>query len=85
MSDSPDFDELLDPHGQRHAPKEASATERIEQARRIAQGNERLRREGQIADGSGKPAFRAKRTMFPWILVASIIGIGIIIIAVLSA
>jgi hypothetical protein len=85
MSDSPNFDELLDPIGHERAPREASAAERIAQARRIAQGNERLRREGQIADGSGKPAFRAKRTMFPWILVAAIIGIGITVIAVFSS
>jgi len=83
MSDSPDFDELLDPIGQANAPKEASASDRIEQARRIARGNEKLRKEGQIADGSGKPVFRAKRTIFPWILVGSIIGIGIIVVAVI--
>jgi hypothetical protein len=85
MSDSPDFDELLDPIGQLNAPKEARASERIEQAQRIARGNELLRREGQIADGSGKPAFRAKRTRFPVILVASIVGIGIVVIAMLAA
>jgi hypothetical protein len=80
---SPDFDELLDPEFLSKAPKEASADERIAQASRIALGNERLKREGEIADGVGKPKYGRMRKSAPWIVIGAVMGITIVIVALL--
>jgi hypothetical protein len=80
---SPDFDELLDPEFLSKAPKEASADERIAQASRIAWGNERLKREGEIADGVGKPKYGRMRKSAPWIVIGAVMGITIVIVALL--
>ncbi len=40
------------------APKEPTAEERAAKMARIARENDRLQKAGQIADGSGKPAYR---------------------------
>ena len=81
---SPDFDRLLDPLTLPPAPKEASADERIAQAARIARGNERLKREGDISDGVGKPKFRSVRKSAPWIAIGLVIGITIVVLALVA-
>ena len=85
MSTEPDpFDELvLDESFVADGVKEASADERIEQANRIARGNDRLRREGEIADGTGKPRFQRARKSAPWIAVGAVIGIAIVVIVLI--
>jgi len=85
MSDpSPDFDKLLDPAFIADAPKEASAQERIAKASRIAQGNERLRREGEISDGVGKPKYGRVRKSAPWIAIGVVTGITIVLLALVA-
>jgi hypothetical protein len=82
MNDSSsDFDELLDPEFLSKAPKEASADERIAQASRIARGNERLERAGEISDGVGKPKYSQMRKSAPWIAIGAVIGITIVVLA----
>lgn len=61
---------------------EASAEERIAQARRIARANDRLRAEGQIADGTGKPLYRRVRRSAPWIVIGAVIAAVIVVVAV---
>lgn len=78
---SPDFDELLDPEFLTKGPKEASAEERIAQASRIARGNERLKRQGEISDGVGKPKYGRVRKSAPWILIGAVIGVTIVVFA----
>lgn len=85
MSDfSPDFDELRDPEFLSKGPKEASADERITRASRIAQGNERLKREGEISDGVGKPKYGRMKRSAPWILIGAVIGVTIVVLAVIT-
>jgi hypothetical protein len=81
MSDSPDFNELLDPEFLKKGPKEASAEERMAQASRIARGNERLKRQGEISDGVGKPKYGRLRRSAPWIAIGAVIGVTIVIFA----
>lgn len=81
---SPDFDELLDPEFLSKGPKEASADERIARASRIARGNERLKREGEISDGVGKPKYGRMRKSAPWIVIGAVIGITIVVIALVT-
>jgi hypothetical protein len=66
------------------APTEASAEERIAQARRIARANDRLRAEGEISDGTGKPAYRRLRRSAPWIVIGAIVGGVIVVVALLA-
>lgn len=80
MNDSsPDFDELLDPEFLAKGPKEASAEERIAQASRIARGNERLKRQGEISDGVGKPKYGRVRKSASWIMIGAVIGVTIVV------
>lgn len=81
---SPDFDKLLDPSLLADAPKEASAQERIARASRIAQGNERLKREGEISDGVGKPKYERVRKTAPWIAIGIVTGITIVLLALVA-
>ncbi len=81
---SPDFDEFLDPEFLTGAPKEASAAERIAQASRIARGNERLKRQGEISDGVGKPKYGRMRKSAPWIIIGAVIGITIVLLALVA-
>ena len=85
MSTEPDpFDELvLDESFVADGVKEASAEERIEQANRIARNNDRLRKEGEIADGTGKPRFQRVRKSAPWIAIGAIVGIAIVVIVLI--
>lgn len=66
------------------APTEASAEERIAQARRIARANDRLRAEGEISDGTGKPAYRRLRRSAPWIVIGAIVAGVIVVVALLA-
>ena len=63
---------------------EASAAERIAQARRIARGNDRLHAAGEIADGAGKPVFRRTRRLVPWIAIGASVAVAIVVIALIS-
>jgi hypothetical protein len=80
---SPDFDELLDPEFLSKGPKEASAEERIARASGIARGNERLKRQGEISDGVGKPKYGRARKSAPWIVIGAVIGVTILVFALL--
>lgn len=65
-------------------PTEASAQERAEQAARIARGNDRLRAAGQIADGSGKPAYRRSSRLAPWVGIGAAVAVLIVVVALLA-
>jgi len=86
MTNEPDpFDELvLDESFIAEGPKEAAADERIAQANRIARSNDRLKAQGEIADGSGKPRFQRVRKSAPWIAIGAIVGIAIIAIVLVA-
>lgn len=64
--------------------REDAAEERIAKARRIARGNDRLRAEGEIADGSGKPRFHRVRRSAPWIVIGAVIAGAIVVVALLA-
>jgi len=84
MSTDP-FDELrLDESFLAGGPKEASAAERIEAAKRIARANNRLRASGEIADGTGKPGARRRIRLLPWVAVGAVIGAVIVVIAIIA-
>ena len=79
--DVPDFideDEFLTA-----APKEGTADERAAQAARIAQGNDRLRQAGEIADGSGKPVYRRSGKVVPWIGIGTAIAVLVVVVVLL--
>lgn len=78
------FDELrLDETFLAGGPQEASADERIAQAKRIARANSQLRAAGEIADGTGKPGFRKRARALPWFAIGAIIGVCIVVIAII--
>ena len=82
FSDVPDFipeDEFLTA-----APKEGTADERAAQAARIAQGNDKLRQEGQISDGSGKPVYRRSGKVIPWIGIGTTIAVLVVVVVLLA-
>lgn len=62
---------------------EASADERIAKAQRIARENTRLRKAGEIADGSGKPVFRMRKRSV-WLIAAAVTAGAIVLIALLA-
>ncbi len=78
----PDFipDDLVAQSG----PTEASAEERMEHAARIARENDRLKRAGQISDGTGKPVYRRAARLAPWVAIGAGVAIVIILVAVLA-
>ena len=82
------FDELddivLDDDFIAGGAKEAAADERIAKAQRVARANNRLRAEGEISDGTGKPRFHRVRRSIPWIVIGAIAAAGIVVIAVLA-
>lgn len=85
MSTDP-FDELqLDATFISGGPKEASADERIAQAKRIAGANSRLRAAGEIADGTGKPGFRKRARVLPWVGIGAIIAVCIVVVAIVAS
>ena len=85
MSTEPDpFDELvLDESFIADGVKEASAEERIEKANRIARENNRLRAQGEIADGTGKPRFQRVRKSAPWIAIGAVVAIAIVVVVLI--
>jgi hypothetical protein len=85
MTSEPDpFDDLvLNEDFIADGPKEATADERIAKAARIAGANDRLRAEGEIADGSGKPRFQRVRKSAPWIAIGAIVAIAIVVVVLI--
>ena len=81
--ESPDpFDELvLDESFVSGGPKESSAEERMANAARIARNNDRLKAQGEIADGSGKPRYSRLRRSTPWIAIAVVVAVAIVVVA----
>lgn len=63
------------------APKEPTAEERAAKAARIARENDRLRKAGQIADGSGKPVYRRASRLVPWVAIGAAVAIVILVVA----
>lgn len=63
---------------------EASAEDRIAQAQRIARANDRLRAQGEIADGTGKPVYRRMRRSAPWIAIGAVVAGVIVVLALLA-
>ncbi len=86
MTSEPDpFDDLvLDESFVAEGVPEGSADERIEKARRIARANDRLRAQGEIADGSGKPRFHRVRKSAPWIAIGAVVAIAIVVVAIVA-
>ena len=72
---------VLDEDFIRGGRREATAEERLAQARRIARANDQLRAAGEIADGTGKPGRRPRRSWLVW--TAAGVAIGVIVITVL--
>ena len=72
---------VLDEDFIRGGRPEATAEERLAQARRIARANDQLRAAGEIADGTGKPGRRPRRSWLVW--TAAGVAIGVIVLAVL--
>lgn len=64
--------------------KEAAAEDRIARAQRIARANDRLRAEGEIADGTGKPQFHRMRRSAPWIVIGAVIAGAIVVVALIA-
>ena len=75
----PVFDEAFIQAGRR----EPSAQERVDKARRIAQEHDRLERAGEIASGTGKPAFRKRRRRSLFLGVAGGLAVLIVLVAVI--
>lgn len=82
------FDELddivLDEDFIAGGAKEAAADDRIAKAQRVARANDRLRAEGEISDGMGKPRFHRVRKSVPWIIIGSVIAGAIVVVAILA-
>ena len=66
------------------APKELTAEERVAKAARIARENDRLKKAGQIADGSGKPVYRRASKVAPWVGIGAAVAIVIIVVALMA-
>ena len=66
------------------APKEPTAQARAEKVARIARENDRLRKAGQIADGSGKPAFGRSTKVAPWVAIGAAVAIVIVALALIA-
>ncbi|MGA0209000.1 MAG: hypothetical protein ACO3LZ_03680 [Candidatus Nanopelagicales bacterium] len=67
------------------ALKEPTAEERATKAARIARENDRLRKAGQIADGSGKPVYRRASKLAPWVGIGAVVAIVIVVIALVAS
>lgn len=65
-------------------PKELTAEERIAKAARIARNNDRLKADGELAVGSGKPSYSRLRRSTPWIAIGVVIAVAIIVIALVA-
>lgn len=86
--DGESFDELdsltLDEEFISGGVREDTAEDRIAKAQRIARANDRLRAQGEISDGTGKPAYRRLRRSIPWIVIGAAIAGGIVLVAILA-
>lgn len=82
------FDELddvvLDEDFIAGGAKEAAAEDRIAKAQRVARANDRLRAEGEISDGTGKPRFHRVRKSVPWIIIGAIAAGAIVVVAIIA-
>lgn len=84
-SDDDPFDDLvLDEDFVAGGSKEPTADERIAKASRIARSNDRLKAQGEIADGSGKPVYQRLRKSTPWILIGVIASVAILVIVLVA-
>lgn len=75
---------VLDEEFVNAGPNEAPADERVARAQRIARANNALQRDGEIADGTGKPRFR-KRKRNIVVLSAAIVAVAIVLVAVIAS
>lgn len=82
LPDIPDF--IPDDAFTASGPKEPSAEERAAKAARIARENDRLRKAGQISDGSGKPAYRNSSKLAPWIGIGAAVAVLVVVVALLA-
>jgi hypothetical protein len=64
--------------------KEPTAEERAARLRHIASANDRLRAQGEISDGSGKPRFHAVRKSAPWIAIGAVIAVTIVVVVLIA-
>jgi len=78
-----DQDPVFDEAFIRGGRPEPSAQERADKARRIAQEHERLERAGEIASGTGKPAFRQRQRRSVFLGLAVGLAVLIVVVAVI--
>jgi hypothetical protein len=86
MSTEPDpFDDLvLDDDFVNGGVAEAAADERIAKMQRIARDNDRLRHQGEISDGTGKPRYHRIRKSAPWIVIGAVVAGAIVVVALIA-
>lgn len=65
-------------------PKELTAEERVAKAARIARNNDRLKAEGELAVGSGKPRYSRLRRSTPWIAIGVVLATAIVVMALVA-
>jgi len=83
--DLPDIPDFIPDEGFLAAgPKEPSAEERAQKAARIARENDRLRRAGEISDGTGKPVYQRRSRLAPWIGIGAAVAVLIVVVALLA-
>ena len=83
--DVPDIPDFIPDEGFLAAgPREPSAEERAQKAARIARENDRLRRAGEISDGTGKPVYRRRSRLAPWIGIGAAVAVLIVVVALLA-
>lgn len=83
-SDSPEPEPVFDEAFIQAGRPEASAEERLAKARRIARENNRLERAGEIASGTGKPAYRRGRRRNFFLVAAAGVAVLIVVIALIA-
>lgn len=75
---------VLDENFAAGGPKELTAQERIAKASRIARNNDRLKAEGELAVGSGKPRYSRLRRSTPWIAIGVVVAVVIVVLALVA-
>lgn len=65
--------------------REPSADERVSRAQRIARQNDHLKRQGEIADGSGKPVYQRASRRSRIIAIAAVCAVGIVVVTLIVA
>lgn len=68
----------------REGRREATAQERADRLARIGRANDELRRQGEIADGTGKPGARRMRRAVPWIALGAVSAVVIVVLALVA-